>query len=148
MIDPNAEAYTQKARQNLAAADTARAAGQYDVAASRAYYAAFLAAVAALWIEGIRPLTERQGTLSHEAVQGEWSGRLVYRRKLYTPEHRATLYSLYKWRIKADYHAERVTAREARQACQQGRQLVQAVLGRLRVDDRLEESHGTEGFGH
>jgi uncharacterized protein (UPF0332 family) len=120
-------AYLAKARQNLAAAEAAHAAGHYDAAASRAYYAAFQAAVAALWVEGIRPPPERSGTLSHEGVQSEWSGRLVYRRKRYSSELRGVLPRLHDSRIKADYRAAPVTEREARQACAMARALVEAV---------------------
>jgi hypothetical protein len=80
--------YLSKARQNQAVAEAARDARQCDAAANRAHYAAFQAAVAALWFEGIRPRPEQSGTLSHAGVMGEWSGRLVYRRKLYPPELR------------------------------------------------------------
>jgi uncharacterized protein (UPF0332 family) len=103
------------------------------VAASRAYYAAFQAAVAALWVEGIRPAVDQQGTLSHTAIRSEWAGQLVYRRKLYPPELRATLHKLNEWRIKADYQTQNVREREARQACQQARRTVDAVALRLGI---------------
>jgi uncharacterized protein (UPF0332 family) len=123
--------YLSKARQNLAVADLARDSGHYDAAANRAYYAAFQAAVAALWVEGIRPPTDGHGTLSHLAVQSEWTGRLVYRRKLYSSDLRSTLPTLYEWRIKADYRVQSVREREARHACEQARRLVASVAARL-----------------
>ena len=126
-------AYLAKAQQNLAVAETAWSGGHYDAATSLAYYAAFQAAVAALWVEGIHPPPDSSGTLSHAGVQSEWSGRLVYRRKLYPPELRTVLQRLYAWRIKSDYQVEPVTERQARQACQQSQLLVEHVRARLGV---------------
>jgi uncharacterized protein (UPF0332 family) len=126
-------AYLAKALQNLAVADVALESRHFDAAASRAYYAAFQAAVAALWVEGIRASHEAAGTLSHTAVQSEWSGRLVYRRKLYPPELRTTLYRLYDWRIRADYHSVSVTARQAQQASRESRLMVEHISARLGV---------------
>src|SRR6266542_3370981 len=126
MPDPEPPAYLAKAHQNLAVADLSLAAGHYDACCSRAYYAAFQAAVAALWTEGIRPPREYDRTLSHKAVQSEWSGRLVYRRKLYPAELRATLQWLYHRRLEGDYNADPVTERAARSATFRARQLVTA----------------------
>jgi uncharacterized protein (UPF0332 family) len=127
MPDLETAAYLSKAHQNLAVADLALQAGHYDACCSRAYYAAFQAAVSALWSEGIRPPRESDRTLSHKAVQSEWSGRLVYRRKLYAAELRSTLQWLYHRRLEADYNAEPVTERDARGAALRARQFVTAV---------------------
>lgn len=135
MIAREPLAYLAKARQNQAVAEAARDLEHYDAAASRAYYAAFHAAVAALWVEGIRAAPDASGTLSHATVQGEWSGRLIYRRKLYPPELRGVLQRLYDWPIKADYQVPPVTARQARQACDQSRLLLEHVQARLGVVD-------------
>jgi uncharacterized protein (UPF0332 family) len=133
MLDPEPAAYLAKAHQNLAVADLALQAGHYNACSSRAYYAAFQAAVAARWVEGIRPPRESDRTLSHTAVQGEWSGRLVYRRKLYAAELRSTLQWLYLRRLAADYDAHSVAERAARSAALRARQLVTAVAQQLQV---------------
>jgi len=132
MPDREPEAYLLKAHQNLTVADLTLQAGHYDACCSRAYYAAFQAAVAALWAEGIHPPRELDRTLSHKAVQGEWAGRLVYRRKVYPAELRTVLNWLYHLRLEADYAAEPVREREARSATLRARQLVAAVDQRLR----------------
>jgi uncharacterized protein (UPF0332 family) len=132
MPDPEPEAYLRKAHQNLSVADLALKAGHYDACCSRAYYAAFQAAVAALWAAGIRPSRELDRTLSHRAVQGEWAGRLVYRRKLYPAELRSVLGALYDFRLEADYAAKPVRERDARGATLRARQVVAAVDQRLR----------------
>jgi uncharacterized protein (UPF0332 family) len=128
---PEPSAYLAKAQQNLAVAELALQAGHFDACGSRAYYAAFQAAVAALWAEGIRPPHESDRTLSHKAVQSEWSGRLVYRRKLYPSDLRSTLQPLYEVRIDADYHMRSITERTAQRAVLRARQLVAAVVARL-----------------
>ena len=125
------EAYLAKARQNLAAAELLMSAGHQDACCSRAYYAAFQAAVAALWVEGIHPAREADRTLSHTAVRGEWSGRLVYRRKLYPAELRVMLDWLYERRLQADYRTGHVPERIARGAVLRARQLVTAVAQRI-----------------
>jgi uncharacterized protein (UPF0332 family) len=130
-LPTEATTYLAKAHDNLSVAELALRQSSLDACASRAYYAAFQAAVAALWVEGIRPPRDQTGTLSHAAVQIEWSGRLVYRRKIYAPELRSTLQFLYKLRIQADYWTRRTSQREARQACRDSRQLVEAVGQRL-----------------
>jgi uncharacterized protein (UPF0332 family) len=131
MLDREPGAYLAKARQNLAAAELALRSGHYDACCSRTYYAAFQAALAALWVEGIRPVREADRTLSHAAVKGEWAGRLVYRRKLYPAELRVMLERLYEWRLKADYGTEHVPERTARGAVLRARQLVTSVEQKL-----------------
>jgi uncharacterized protein (UPF0332 family) len=133
MPDPAPAAYLAKAQQNLAAAELALQASLYDASGSRAYYAAFQAAVAALWAEGIRPPREQDRTLSHQRVQNEWSGRLVYRRKLYPAALRDILRELRQLRIDADYHVSPITERRARRAVLEARQVVAAVNARLTV---------------
>lgn len=131
MPNPEPESYLAKAQQNLAAAELLLPAGHYDASCSRAYYAAFQAAVAAPWLEGVRPARTADYTLSHTAVQNEWSGRLVYRRKLYPAELRSVLQLLYRRRLDADYRTEPVAERAARGAVLRARQLVTAVEQKL-----------------
>jgi len=139
---PEVIAYLEKARENLEVAETSLSTGHVNASANRAYYAAFQAAVAALWVEGIRPPREHTGTLSHSAVQNEWSGRLVYRRKLYPPELRTTLQLLYKLRVQADYWTRRTSQAQARQACRESRRLVEAVEQHLQLESS-GQTHGT-----
>ena len=133
MPDPTPAAYLAKAQQSLAAAELALQAHLFDASANRAYYAAFQAALAALWVEGIRPPRESDHTLSHTRVQNEWSGRLLYRRKLYPAEFRDTLRRLYLVRTVADYRPAPVAERRARRAVLEARQMVAAVAARLDV---------------
>jgi len=136
MPDPEPAAYLAKASRNLETAELALQAGHFDACGNQAYYAAFQAAVAALWVEGVRPPHERDRTLSHKTIQSEWSGRLIYRRKLYPVELRGTLQWLYDVRLDADYHVAPITERAARRAALRARQLVTAVAARIDTQRR------------
>ncbi|MGH2369677.1 MAG: hypothetical protein ACRDI2_15945, partial [Chloroflexota bacterium] len=74
---------------------------------------------------------DREGTLSHTMVQAEWSGRLIYRRKLYPPELRGTLRDLLALRQRADYREADVSPRRARSAAAESERLVSHVVARL-----------------
>jgi uncharacterized protein (UPF0332 family) len=144
-LTPEVEVYLEKARQNVQVAASALAASQFNACASRAYYAAFQAAVAALWVEGIRPPRDQGGTLSHQVVQAEWSGRLIYRRKRYPPEMRTTLQLLYEWRLLADYSAKHVVRRDAEHALRLSSRLVEAVETQLASGPRSGTSEKEDG---
>jgi uncharacterized protein (UPF0332 family) len=130
-LPPPAAGLLDKATENLEDAQAALAAARHNACASRSYYAAFQAAVAALWVEGIRPQPGTEGTLSHKMVQVEWSGRLIYRRKLYPPELQRTLQGLVQLRLKADYRPDGVTRREASRVVAASELLVRHVQARL-----------------
>ena len=130
-LAPQAAAFLAKARENLEDAQAALAARRHNACASRSYYAAFQAAVAALWVEGIRPARGTEGTLSHKMVQTEWAGRLIYRRKLYPPELRSVLQKLIELRITADYRESNVSARDAKRGLTASEFMVQHIEARL-----------------
>jgi uncharacterized protein (UPF0332 family) len=130
-LPSQAAGFLHKAAENLEDAEAALDAGRRNACASRSYYAAFQAAVAALWVEGIRPSPGTEGTLSHRMVQAEWSGRLIHRRRLYPPELQRTLQGLMQLRLKADYRPDNVTLREAHRAAAAGELLAQHVQARL-----------------
>src|SRR5439155_542520 len=78
----------RKARENLASAEADLSAGRLNSAASRAYYAAFQAAVAALIEQGISPRGE---SWDHKFVISEFSGKLIRRRKVVSGRLTGTL---------------------------------------------------------
>ncbi len=123
--------YLEKATQSLKGAGRELTTGAFDNTANRAYYAAFQAAVAALWTEGLRPAGDEEGMLSHRVVRSEWAGRLIYRRKRYPAELRTALSELWLLRVRADYKPDPVTERQARRAVLLARQVVAAVVLRL-----------------
>ena len=100
--------FLKKAQDNLGLAKYCFENGFYDVAANRAYYAAFQAAVAALAVEGIaNPKPE------HKWTQSTFNGELVKRRKIYPNRLSSYLVDMIKVRIKADYSDELISKKTA-----------------------------------
>jgi len=103
------EAFLQKAEESLASAEDDYAKGRYNACARNAYYAAFQAAVAALLMEGIRPV----GYWGHDYVGAQFSGLLINRRKLYPTRLRDLLPEALRLRSEADYSPRSVSGRRA-----------------------------------
>ncbi len=102
---------------------------RHDNAASRAYYACFQAAIAALQQAGIQARGSKWG---HDFVPSEFEGRLIYRQKLYPTEVRGILGRLYPLRETADYDENVVSRTEAERALRRARLFVMAIETTLR----------------
>jgi uncharacterized protein (UPF0332 family) len=87
-----------KAQENLAMAHITFEHGGYNASANRAYYAAFQAAIAALAKESIT-----HDRNPHDWVQAQFSGILIYRRKLYPSKLASFLPNMQEVRDMADY---------------------------------------------
>ena len=112
----------QRARESLGAAATYESAGYYADSISRAYYAAFHAAKAALWLDDIEPSTH-QGVISRF---GEHIVRIHYVEREWGRE----LNRLEELRNDADYEVEIVFGEaDARAAYQRAT----AFLDRIRA---------------
>jgi uncharacterized protein (UPF0332 family) len=118
--------YVAKATESLQTAESEFANGRYNSCANRCYYACFLAAIAALLREGIRPA----GQWSHAFVQAPFVGVLINQRKRYAPELRRILADNQSLRDKADYRPALVSATQARRALDRTRLFVAAVRQR------------------
>ena len=125
-----------KARQNLEAADAELQAGRNDVSASRSYYAAFHAAIAALLGAGIRPMGRGSPRWKHDFVRSRFEGLLVHRQHRYGPEFRQALSELSGLRLHADYDPTSVRTRDAARALRLPRALVGAVEQGMRGENR------------
>lgn len=111
--------YLSKSIQNLQAAERDFRHRSYDPCASRAYFAVFHAALAALLA-----LTDfkRQGKgWNHHSVAAEFSGRLLHRRKVFPRAMARVLDDLRVRRHLADYDEKSVARKDA------GRSLSDAV---------------------
>ncbi|MEP0547331.1 MAG: HEPN domain-containing protein [Rhodothermales bacterium] len=115
-----------KALQNFRAAQLLLKQELYDAAVSRAYYAAYLAARAALLGIG-------RGEDKHDRVQAAFAEELVNRRKVY-PGKQGALLDLMTLRHKADYRAESVTAKQAARGVRKAEAFVTAIHEELRND--------------
>ncbi len=120
------QAYLTKARESLTSAETDYTAGRYNSCANRVYYACFQAAVAALLVEGLRPVSPR-GEWSHEFVQSQFNGLLIGRRKRYPLPLRRILRDTMEVREKADYTPSSVSARVAGRVLQAAQSFVHAI---------------------
>lgn len=127
----NARLYLERGVESLDGAASEFVNGRRHNAASRAYYACFQAAIAALIKFGVQA-TDTKPDLGHNAVQAHFARELIQRRKVFPPELRVTLPELIGIRHAADYWATGVSEREAGRALARARTFVEAV--RLEID--------------
>jgi len=114
------ESYWDRARESLDAARELVVMGHFDIAASRAYYAAFYAASAALMSRG-------KGFAKHSAVIASVHRDLV-RQGLLEPAHGKALSVLFELRAIGDYGASaHVSEAEAHDAIRLAGDFVQAA---------------------
>ena len=117
------ERYLRKARESLASARADVRGKRYNSAANRAYYAAFQAAVAALIANDIRATKGWE----HHFVANQFSGKLVWRRKVFSAELKSTLARLFDVRIEADYEPDPVSATKSERAVRIAERFVVSV---------------------
>lgn len=108
------EDYWIKAEENFEMAAVAYARKKHNVCASRAYYAVFLASIAALI--KLTNLRAKENEWQHGQVQAELNRQFIMRRKLLSAELGRTPMDLMELRHLADYKPQSVTAREAKRA--------------------------------
>jgi uncharacterized protein (UPF0332 family) len=108
------EHYWLKAKENLEMAAMAYQNKKHNASASRAYYAVFLASIAAL-IKMTR-FRSKDNEWQHGQVQAELNRQFIMRRKLLPSELGRTPMDLMELRHLADYKPQSVTAREAKRA--------------------------------
>lgn len=118
----------QKAQQALRVAELAYQSGCYDESVSRSYFAALKGALALMASLGLRPKeTSRIGYW----VQAHFANECIHRRKLMPAESARILADLRFLRGRAEYTAELMTERMARQALKMAREFLSAVERRL-----------------
>lgn len=128
------ERYLRKARESLASAQADIRGKRYNSAANRAYYAAFQAAVAALITYDIRGAENWE----HEFVAKQFSGKLVWRRKIIKAEFRHVLERLFEVRVLADYRPDPVSVKRSERAVATAKAFLEEVEDKL-TTRRIEE---------
>jgi uncharacterized protein (UPF0332 family) len=119
------EDYWLKAKENLEMASLAYQGKKYNVCASRAYYAVFLASIAALIkLTGFRA---QDNEWEHGQVQAELNRRLIMRKKVLPAELGRTPMDLMELRHLADYKPQAVTAREAKRAADRAEKFLSSI---------------------
>jgi uncharacterized protein (UPF0332 family) len=93
------ESFLERARENIDAAEILLNAERYNASANRAYYAAFHAAIAALFHFGHPP------EIDHKPVQAAFNSFLIKQRKLFPSEMKSDLLEMLDVRGDADYRA-------------------------------------------
>lgn len=111
-----------KAEESLKAADLCYAQGLYNSSASRAYYAMFQAAQAALEAAGFARLE-----WSHAGLHATFANELTRRRKLYPSTFASDLAIVIDLRHTADYRDHDLSRRQAIRALNKARGFVNAV---------------------
>jgi uncharacterized protein (UPF0332 family) len=109
----------------LAGAESEIANRRYNNCANRCYYACYQAAVAALTREEIRP--SGNGQWSHSAVQAQFVGQLINRRKRFAAEFRDTLSRAFLLRETADYDIDDVSEIQAARGLRHAKSFVTAI---------------------
>jgi len=124
------EDYLAKAEENLEVAELAFKQKKYNASASRAYYAVFQAAIAALLkLTDFRP---KDGEWKHGQVQAELNRRLIMRKKT-LPAHLGHVpMDLLEIRHTADYRSQMLSQKVARDALSRAQKFVEAVRNNLR----------------
>jgi len=120
--DVSAQDHLERAHENLIAVDWALGAGAPNVCASRAYYAAFHAAIAAL----IHFRDPRPQRWDHGWVQASFA-HLLRSRSGIPGRFKSTLTTLLSSRRLADYEATGVSRKRAERVCRQARDFVTAI---------------------
>ena len=119
------ENYWIKGKENLEIAELAYAHKKYNACASRAYYAVFLAGVAALIkLTSFRP---RDNEWQHGQVQAELNRQLIMRKKMLPSECGRIPMDLIELRHLADYKPQSVTAREAGRAHNRAKMFLSSI---------------------
>ncbi len=121
--------YWLKAKENLDATALAYQNKKYNACASRAYYAVFLASVAALI--KLTDYHARDNEWEHGQVQAELNRRLIMRQKVLPAELGRTPMDLMELRHLADYKPQSVTAREAKRAYDRAEKFLSSIESAL-----------------
>jgi uncharacterized protein (UPF0332 family) len=122
--------YWLKATENLEMAALAYQSKRHNVCASRAYYAVFLASIAALI--KLTDFHAKDNEWQHGQVQAELNRRLIMRRKLMPSELGRTPMDLMELRHLADYKPQSITAKEAKRSHDRAERFLSSVERALR----------------
>jgi uncharacterized protein (UPF0332 family) len=129
------EVYLTKAREAQRIARYCLDEGAYNSCANRAYYAAFLAAVAGLIkLTDFRP---PRGEWGHGMVQAQINGRLIKRRKVLPSDLSDTLSDLLAIRTVADYEPKDISQKQAERAFRKASDFLS------RFEAAMEASYGS-----
>ena len=122
--------YLIKSNASLEAAERDFNARAYDPCVSRAYYALFQAAIAALF--ALTDFDKRGRFWDHGYVAAEFARRLIHRRKVFARNLAGMLDDVRSRRHEADYDPRFISQKIAERTLAKARQFVQSVNHELR----------------
>ena len=125
-MDSSRFVYIAKSKESLAGAESEFANRRYNNCANRCYYACYQAAIAALTQAGIKPQNPH-GKWSHDAVQAQFIGQLINRRKIYPSSFREVFERSIALRQMADYQTVHITEDQIGRVLRRIRLLVEAI---------------------
>ena len=120
----------ERAQESLQATNLCLQAGYVSSAASRAYYAMFQAAQAALEAAGFT-----RAFWGHAVLQATFTAELIARRKIYPSGLRDHLSTALRVRQRADYGASGISQKVAQRMLRKATTFVAAVEGRPYNDE-------------
>ncbi|MBI3988889.1 MAG: HEPN domain-containing protein [candidate division NC10 bacterium] len=118
-----------KAQSNLQAAERDRSHSAFDPCVSRAYFAAFQAAIAALL--ALTDYRRRGQYWDHGEIAAEFARRLIRQRKIFGGEMASILDDLKTRRHQADYSTFSMSEKIAQRALDKSRKLVELIEAAL-----------------
>ena len=127
--------FLAKAQSNLQAAERDYAHRAFDPCISRAYFAAFQAAIAAL--PALADYRHRGHHWDHGEVAAEFTRRLIRQRKIFGGEIASILDDLKTRRHQADYSTVSISDKIAQRTLDKARKLVELI------EATLESTGGT-----
>lgn len=123
-MDPEIEALVTKSHRSFVAAERLFRDGDYDFAASRAYYAIFYITEALLFSQGLR-------LSKHSAVIAAFGERFI-KPGVFPAWLHDTLIKAFTRRNLGDYRTDPFPQRDAESLLQEAKEFIQAVEGYLR----------------
>lgn len=124
------EVFLAKAQECLRVAESAAAEGLTNSAANRAYYAAYLAELAAL--QKLDPVKMPSAGWQHPMVVNAFNYRLIRNRPLFSARVVKDVSYLESARVKADYTSKNINSSEAQQCITLARRTVRAIEEKIR----------------
>lgn len=121
--------FLAKAQSNLQAAERDRSHRTFDPCVSRAYFAAFQAAVAALL--ALADYRRRGQYWNHGEIAAEFTRRLIRQRKVFGGEMASILDDLKTRRHQADYSTFSMSEKIAQRALDKARKLMDVIQAAL-----------------
>ena len=121
--------FLAKAQSNLEAAERDRSHRAFDPCVSRAYFAAFQAAIAALL--ALADYRRRGHYWDHGEIAAEFTRRLIRQRKIFGSETAGILDDLKTRRHQADYSTTSMSEKIAERALDRARKLVELIEAAL-----------------